>query len=135
MQRETLGMMISTYRRKLGMTQAELAAKMNVTDKAVSKWERDLSCPDMYTLPKLADIFGLTVDELMRARSQEKPPIQNKIQHIIQLVFKAVTLASGVAVVVLSAMKQLDSQTAVTLLGIGVTCAGICLISSEKENA
>lgn len=42
---------------------------MSVTDKAVSKWERDLSCPDVNSLPKLAEIFGISVDELMQIKS------------------------------------------------------------------
>lgn len=50
------------------MTQLELADKMGVTDKAVSKWERDLSCPDVNSIPKLAEIFEISVDELMQVR-------------------------------------------------------------------
>ena len=50
----TLGTTIASLRKELGMTQLELAEKMNVTDKAVSKWERDLSIPDVTTLPRLA---------------------------------------------------------------------------------
>ena len=47
------------------MTQLELAEKMRVTDKAVSKWERDLSFPDINSIPKLAEIFEVSVDDLM----------------------------------------------------------------------
>ena len=68
MKEKTLGMMISSLRKETGMTQLELAEKMGVTDKAVSKWERDLSCPDVNAIPKLADILGVSVDELMRNR-------------------------------------------------------------------
>ena len=49
--KKTLGMLISETRKQKGMTQLELAEKMGVTDKAVSKWERDLSCPDVSSLP------------------------------------------------------------------------------------
>jgi transcriptional regulator with XRE-family HTH domain len=68
MKKQTLGSVISTLRKEHGMTQAALAEKMNVTDKAVSKWERDLSCPDIGSLPKLAEIFGVSVDELMQVK-------------------------------------------------------------------
>ena len=51
--KKTLGMLISETRKQKGMTQLELAEKMGVTDKAVSKWERDLSCPDVSSLPLL----------------------------------------------------------------------------------
>lgn len=49
------------------MTQADLAKKMLVADKAESKWERDLSYPDIASLPKLAEILNVSVDELMQA--------------------------------------------------------------------
>lgn len=51
MKKQTLGMMISSLRKGKGMTQLELAEKMGVTDKAVSKWERDLSFPDINAIP------------------------------------------------------------------------------------
>lgn len=65
MKKQTPGMMISSLRKERGMTQLELAEKMGVTDKAVSKWERDLSFPDINSIPKLAEIFEISVDELM----------------------------------------------------------------------
>ena len=55
--KKTLGMMIAELRKQHGMTQLELAEKMGVTDKAVSKWERDLSCPDINSIPRLAEIM------------------------------------------------------------------------------
>lgn len=66
--KKTLGMMIAELRKEKGMTQLELAEKMGVTDKAVSKWERDLSCPDINSLPNLAEILGVSVDELMQIK-------------------------------------------------------------------
>ena len=72
MEKETYGNMVAALRKKKGMTQLELAEKMGVTDKAVSKWERDLSFPDVNTIPKLAEIFNVTVDELIQAKSKEK---------------------------------------------------------------
>ena len=61
----TLGKRISGYRKALGLTQDQLAEKLGLTAQAVSKWENDLSCPDITVLPKLADIFGVTTDELL----------------------------------------------------------------------
>lgn len=57
--------------------------------------------------------------------------IMAKIREIVSVVFKALTLAMGVAVVVLSKLGNLDVQTAVSLLGIGVACAGIALLSKQ----
>ena len=67
---KTLGMMIVELRKSQGMTQLELAEKMGVTDKAVSKWERDLSYPDINSLPNLAEILDVSVDELMQNKTE-----------------------------------------------------------------
>jgi transcriptional regulator with XRE-family HTH domain len=58
---------IGQLRREAGMTQLELAEYLNYTDKAVSKWERGESTPDIVTLKALADRFSVTVDYLLRA--------------------------------------------------------------------
>lgn len=58
---------IGQLRREVGMTQLELAEYLNYTDKAVSKWERGESTPDVATLKALADRFSVTVDYLLRA--------------------------------------------------------------------
>ena len=55
---------IGAYRRELGLTQEGLAQKLGVTNQAVSKWESGQSCPDIALLPQLADLFGITIDEL-----------------------------------------------------------------------
>ena len=60
----TLGNRIGKYRKKLRMTQEALAQKLDVTNQAVSKWESDQCCPDISLLPRIADIFGITMDEL-----------------------------------------------------------------------
>ena len=58
--------------------------------------------------------------------------MENKsLLEIISVIFKAVTLAMGVAVVVLSCMGSLDAQTAVTLLGIGLACAGAAMLAKQ----
>lgn len=62
---QTLGKRIMHCRKKLGLTQEQLAEKLGVTAQAVSKWENDQSCPDIYMLPKLAEMFGVTTDVLL----------------------------------------------------------------------
>ena len=129
--KKTLGMMIAELRKEKGLTQLELAEKMGVTDKAVSKWERDLSCPDINSLPNLAEILGVSVDELMQIKKEAEKPMQS-VQEIIQMVFKAVPMAMGVAVVVLSVMGELESQTGFTMLGLGMCCIGLSLLNNQK---
>ncbi len=60
-----LGANIASYRKRQGLTQAGLAEKINYSDKAVSKWERGESIPDILTLMQLSELFGITVDELL----------------------------------------------------------------------
>jgi len=58
---------IGKLRREAGMTQLELAEKLNYSDKAISKWERGESIPDVVTLKEVAELFSVTVDYLLRA--------------------------------------------------------------------
>lgn len=135
MKRQTLGTMITSLRKENGMTQLELAKKMSVTDKAVSKWERDLSCPDVNSLPKLAEIFGISVDELMQIKSAARLDNNTKdVNGIITLIFKAVSLAMGISVIVLSILKEIDVYSGFTMLGIGLACAGIALLQKKNKD-
>lgn len=133
----TMGEIILNKRKELGMTQSDLASRLNVTDKAVSKWERNASCPDIGTVPKLAEVLGLDVNELMGSDLMTTPPPssrwspspdkggQETFSDIVALVLKAVPLAMGVAVSVLSFIGQITPEDAIGLLGIGMTCLAI----------
>ena len=61
-----IGANIAAYRKQAGLTQAGLAEKLNYSDKAVSKWERGESVPDVLTLVVLAEQFGITVNDLLK---------------------------------------------------------------------
>lgn len=74
---KTLGKKISEYRKARGMTQEDLAVKMNVSSQAVSKWENDLSIPDLPILIELADLFNISLDELVR---------QQEVMNVVQVV-------------------------------------------------
>lgn len=67
----SLGKKISELRKEKRITQEELADKLGVSPQAVSKWENDLSCPDIMSLPDIADIFGITIDELFGKTKQK----------------------------------------------------------------
>jgi transcriptional regulator with XRE-family HTH domain len=67
----TLGARIMEYRKTKGITQDQLAEYMGVTSQAVSKWENDLSCPDITLLPSLANYFNITIDELLRGKNSQ----------------------------------------------------------------
>ena len=66
MEKKTLGSFISALRRAQGLTQQEVADRLLVSNRAVSRWERDEAMPDITLLPAIADLFGVTVDELLR---------------------------------------------------------------------
>lgn len=69
-----MGQLICELRKAGQMTQKELAEKLHITDKAVSKWERGLSCPDIALLPALADVLGVTAGELLSGIKPEHQP-------------------------------------------------------------
>lgn len=66
-----IGKNIAALRKKNGMTQEELANKLNVSAQAVSKWENESSCPDISLLEDIADIFSVSVDALIRSAEGE----------------------------------------------------------------
>ena len=73
---ELLGNKIRMLRKNKGITQEELADVLLVSSQAVSKWENDQSCPDITMLPKLAEIFCVTTDELLgREVPRQEPPV------------------------------------------------------------
>ena len=126
--------MVAALRKENGMTQLELAEKMGVTDKAVSKWERDLSFPDINSIPKLAEIFHVTVDELIQAKSRvNENTAQNKTFQIVILALKGIALAMGIAVAVLSFMNEIEIKAAISMLGIGLACLAITQLPQKED--
>lgn len=116
------------------MTQLELAEKMGVTDKAVSKWERDLSFPDVNSIPRLAEIFNVTVEELIQAKTKTKEEAtENKISKIVNLALKGIALAMGIAVTILSFMNEIEIKEAISMLGIGLACLAITQLPKKEE--
>ncbi len=69
---ETIGDRIKNKRKEMGLTQLELANKLGVTDRAVSKWEQNEGNPDISILPRIASIFGMSLDYLMTGTEPEK---------------------------------------------------------------
>lgn len=129
---KSIGETIANLRKQKGMTQSELAEKMNVTDKAVSKWERDLSCPDINTISKLADVLDVSVEELLKTKKQDYS--NNKIKDLINLILKAVAIAMGIGVVVLNILDKIETKSSIIMLGIGMFCIGLYLFDkNEKE--
>ena len=68
---QTIGKRIMANRKRLGLTQDQLAEQLGVSAQAVSKWENDQTCPDITILPKLSEIFGITTDALLGCQRKE----------------------------------------------------------------
>ncbi len=89
--RRQIGINIATCRKQSGWTQAELAEKLNYSDKAVSKWERGESIPDVLTLAALADCLGVTVNDLLHdpnALPENTGAVQQAMEQMVEKTLK-----------------------------------------------
>ncbi|MBO5869629.1 MAG: helix-turn-helix transcriptional regulator [Clostridia bacterium] len=84
---------IAELRKAVPITQAELAEKLNYSDKAVSKWERGESIPDVIVLKQISDLFGVTVDYLL----EDVHPINAKMQSVPKQIRKNRILITGLS--------------------------------------
>lgn len=134
MERRTIGGFIAVLRKANGMTQRELAEKLNVSDKAVSRWERDECAPDLTLIPVLAEIFGVTSDELLRgekatAKQTEEAAAaktQKQLDRLLEsnaskLKIRSI-ISSGIAAVGLIAAMICNSALLRSSLGFFVGC-------------
>lgn len=86
-----IGANIIAYRKREGWTQADLAEKLNYSDKAVSKWERGESVPDVLTMAALAERFGITVNDLLvdpNALPEETGAVQQAMEKVVKKTLK-----------------------------------------------
>ena len=124
---------IIRLRKKNGWSQEELADKMNISRQAVSKWERDLSFSDISSIPKLAEIFEVSVDELIQVKTETKENIgKNKVDVIVDTALKGIGVAMGIAVTVLSVLGVLETISAFVMLGIGLASVSISLLKDKQ---
>ena len=130
---ETLGMRISRFRKAKGYTQEDFSQMLGVTAQAVSKWENDLSCPDIMLLPNIAQLFDISVDELLggtkekrEAEKSSEPPTAD----LSKLNLKIKITAEGKKPVNVS--FPLTMVKKFTKLGLGIS--GIINVSSPSLN-
>lgn len=90
MDNQKFGRFIRDLRKKANMTQKELGEKLNVTDKAVSKWERGLGFPDITIINLLAETFGITASEVLNAEIGKKDTVdvEKAVQEAVEKVTK-----------------------------------------------
>ena len=125
---KSLGKVIAELRKENNMTQMDLAEKMCVTDKAVSKWERDISCPDIKTINKLAEIFNVDINILLNTKVNTK---SIKTHSIINQILSSVAVAMGVACIVLLLINKVDIKDAILMLVIGLTSIGMYILKNK----
>ena len=135
---KTFADVIVELRKEKGFTQQDLANKLHITDKAVSKWERGLSYPDITSISTLANILDVDSSYLINlCKSEDNPYLDNDkkedIKVLIQIILKGIGLAMGVSVATLNIMNQLSVKDSIIMLSIGLACLGISSISNEKS--
>lgn len=86
----SIGAFICALRKSKGMTQQDIADRLHVSNKAVSRWERGECAPDLSLIPALAELFGVTCDELLRGERMspsndvQKPPAEKQITNLLR---------------------------------------------------
>lgn len=128
MDNKKMAQFISQLRKEKNLTQRQLAGQLNVTDKAVSKWERGLSCPDISLLPALSDILGVTTGELLNGAKAELsvPEIETIVETALQYADTATKKKAGNNRLVLTMVIS-----AISLLAI-IVCI-ICNYAIERN--
>ena len=84
--KQTIGKFLATLRKAKGLTQEDVADKLNISNKTLSSWETDRTTPDALTLPAIADLYEVTVDEILRGeriKSNEQAQISEKSRHLL----------------------------------------------------
>jgi len=102
--RHNLAENLTRYRKDAGMTQLELSEKINYSDKSVSKWERGEGLPDVTVLVQLAELFGITVNDLLAA-PESQPKVKPLKKHRFMVTMIAVGIVWLVAAVVFYGLK------------------------------
>ncbi|HIQ77046.1 MAG TPA: helix-turn-helix domain-containing protein [Candidatus Faecousia excrementipullorum] len=151
------GCFIAQLRKELGLTQKELAEKLEVTDKAISRWETGKGLPDTSLLKPLAEILGVSVGELLSGKRMDDSQIKSQADHIIleslsyeerqekwkgilRYVFLGILVALGGFFFALVLARFATSKDAAVSLGIGmylcivtITCTGIVLLRIKDK--
>lgn len=92
MDKEQTGQLITELRKEKGLTQKQLADALNVTDKAVSKWERGLSFPDISMLEPISEVLGVSIMEILSGKRRDESEMISK-EEALEIVQSSVELS------------------------------------------
>lgn len=84
---------IIKLRTEKGLTQAELGAMLNYSDKTISKWERGEAIPDAYVLTQMAELFGVSVDFILSSHDKWEKPKENEVEEVHYSVERIIAIA------------------------------------------
>ena len=126
MEKKTMGSFIAVLRKSMGLTQKQLADQLNVSDKTISHWERDESAPDLSLIPVLAEIFGVTCDELLRGE-------KNSNSASVEITHKGEKQLEYLLTKSFNTLK-IRSLFYIAISIVGFIC-GIILLYEDKGNA
>ena len=129
--KEKMGSFISQLRKEKGMTQKELAEKLFISAKAVSKWETGISTPDVGLLMPLADILGVTVTELLQSEKLPQEKVIDKY-NADEIVAKAIRISNGEIKSGFAEKKHCVTLFAVSLITGAVEVAGLIMLGFNK---
>lgn len=146
MDKKTMGTFLAALRKAHGYTQQEVADKLNISNKTVSKWERDEGCPEIMMLPAIAELYNVTVDEILRGEriikqeneqtNEEKT--EKRAKYILDKTFSRFTnlsfiaIALGMLATVLALLtRELNytyaTETVCILLTVIISCAAVII--------
>lgn len=134
----TLGEKIYALRTGQGLSQEDLAAKLEVSRQSVSKWETGQSVPDLEKMIKLADLFGVSVDELVREGERPQPPQPEiKVVYVKEKRSLTRTQIAGVCMeiggLVLALLGLVGEGSILVLVGVALLVLGLPLLLAKKH--
>lgn len=136
---KTFAEIIVKLRKEKNLTQQDIANKLHITDKAVSKWERGLSYPDITSISKLANILGVEISYLIDLCKSEENPYLNKTKkeetkNIIKLILKGIALAMGISVTILNILNELSTKDSIIMLSMGLIAISLSSYLDHEDN-
>lgn len=130
--KEKFGAFVAQLRKGQGITQKELAQKVYVSDKAVSKWERGLSMPDITLLIPLAQALGITVTELLECQRLEQTSMDSG--RVEELMHKVIGYSEETPEERRKRRRQETVLFAVSLVAVTMELLGLCAMGQSWEN-
>ena len=127
MDQEKIGAFIAACRKEAGYTQAALGEKLGITDRAVSKWERGESLPDVYILSQIAELYGVSVSALI---GEIQPPRESKPHYHMFILLLSLALTMAVATLLFSMFMicKVDYPAWMFFVYALPVCSIICIV-------